>query len=131
MLLALAVQLDLRTRAIDFSNAFATAPMPKGSKVYVEMPRGFEEDGKVFLLKKSLYGQLDAPRLFYDYLHDKLVKELGFQVSSNDRCMFHRPGLVAVVYVDDVLFFLKDNAIIDKAISELETKFELTKDDED
>jgi hypothetical protein len=35
--------------------------------------------------------------------------------------MFHKPGLVAVVYVDDMLFFSKDNAVIDKAISELET----------
>jgi hypothetical protein len=42
--------------------------------------------------------------------------------------MFHKPGLVAVVYVDDMLFFSKDNAVIDKAISELEAKFEITKD---
>jgi hypothetical protein len=128
MLMALAVQLKLHTRAIDISNAFVTSPMPAGSKVYVEMPRDFEEDGKVFLLKKSLYGQKEAPALFFSYLRDKLVNDLGFQESSNDRCMFHKPGLVAVVYLDDMLFFSKDNAIIDQAISELETRFEITKD---
>jgi hypothetical protein len=76
-----------------------------------------------------LYGQKEAPALFFNYLRDKLVKEMGFQVSSNDRCMFHKPGLVAVVYVDDVLFYSKDNETITKVISELETKFKIIKDE--
>ena len=87
------------------------------------------EDGKVFRLKKSLYGQRAAPALFFNYLRDKFVKELGYKQSEHDRCMFYRPGLIAVAYVDDILFFSKSKDVVDNAIAEMETKFEITKDD--
>ena len=69
MCLSLANQQNLKTRAIDISNAFCTAPLDpeKDKDVYVEMPRGFDtkgnpfrKKGKVYKLKKSLYGMCDA-----------------------------------------------------------------------
>ena len=60
--------MKLKTLSIDFSNAFAQADMPADKMVYLHMPRGFvpeEGFGKkmVLMLKKSLYGQAEAPRL--------------------------------------------------------------------
>ena len=119
MLLTLAVQHKLKTQAIDISNAFVTAPLESDTPIYVEMPKGFEEPGKVLLLKKSLYGLRQSPRLFYNYLTDTF-KELGFEVSENDACMFNKAGIMVVAYVDDILFFSKDSDLINKTISELE-----------
>jgi hypothetical protein len=45
--------------------------------------------------------------------------------------MFYKSGLVAVAYVDSILFFARDNASIIKAIAEMEAKFEITKDEAD
>ena len=46
---------------------------------------------------------------------------------KSDQCLFQKPGISAVVYVDDILFFAKDSNIIDENIAALEKIFELTK----
>jgi hypothetical protein len=38
MLLTMAVQLNLKTRALDISNAFVTAPLGPDEQYYIEMP---------------------------------------------------------------------------------------------
>jgi hypothetical protein len=60
-----------------------------------------------------------------------MVNKLGFRVSTNDMCLFSKPGIVALVYVDDILFFSKSNELISKEIENLEKTFEITKDAED
>ena len=68
MLLSLAVQLNLKTRACDINNAFLCSPMEEGQNVYVEMPRGYEQEGKVYKLKKSLYGLRTSSADFFSFL---------------------------------------------------------------
>jgi hypothetical protein len=46
-------------------------------------------------------------------------------------CLFHKPGIVALVYVDDILFFSKNNEAISKEIIALEKTFKITKDNKD
>eukprot|EP00957_Ditylum_brightwellii_P176802 13467364-Ditylum_brightwellii.AAC.1 len=61
--------LQLKTRSTDFSNAFAQVDM-KGETVYISPPPvmgGFPRE-KVLKLSKSLYGQADNPRMWYDNL---------------------------------------------------------------
>ena len=50
--MTLAVQLKLKTRTVDVSNAFCTSPIPEGREIYVEPPQGFAQEGKVLRLKK-------------------------------------------------------------------------------
>jgi len=82
MCLSLANQQNLKTRAIDISNAFCTAPLDpeKDKDVYVEMPRGFDtkgnpfrKKGKVYKLKKSLYGMRNASRVYWNHLKKVLT----------------------------------------------------------
>lgn len=69
LLLILTAQLGLATRQVDYTAAFVHADIDKPpdydrmseaekakAGVYVDMPRGFAEPGKVLKLKKSLYG---------------------------------------------------------------------------
>eukprot|EP00957_Ditylum_brightwellii_P007917 599333-Ditylum_brightwellii.AAC.1 len=65
--------LQLKTRFTDFINAFAQADM-KGKPFYITPPpmmSGFPSD-KVLKLNKSLYGQADFPRMWYNKLRANL-----------------------------------------------------------
>ena len=63
MLLALEVHLGLASCQVDYTSAFAHADL--SDEVYVEMPQGFRQDGKVLRLKKSLYGLRQSPLNFF------------------------------------------------------------------
>ena len=68
-MLVLTIILGLETQQIDFSNAFAQADLPK--PVYLELPQDFPEangQNMVLQLHKSLYGQIEAPKLWYEKL---------------------------------------------------------------
>eukprot|EP00985_Skeletonema_marinoi_P022130 scaffold13940_cov215-Skeletonema_marinoi.AAC.1 len=116
MMLILATQLDLRSYSADVSCAFLHSDID--SEVYVEMPRGFKQPGKCLRLLKSLYGLRQAPRLFWKYL-TKSMEECGIKQSCLDPCLFIGEKVVAVCYVDDILFFAKDEADIEKLMVEL------------
>ena len=77
LMLILQYILGLQSQNIDFTNAFAQADIPSGDPVFIELPRDFMSDvGKhdVFLkLKKSLYGQAKAARLWYEKLRNGLL----------------------------------------------------------
>jgi hypothetical protein len=66
-MLVLSIILNLATKQVDYTIAFVHAPIDKDTKwdqmtleeqarsgIYVQMPRGISEPGKVLKLKKSL-----------------------------------------------------------------------------
>ena len=99
--------LGLQSQSIDFTNAFAQADIPIGEPVLIELPRYFKSDGVqhdvVPKLKKSLYGQAQAARLWYEKLWNDLL-ERGFVVSKVDPCLFMYKTVICVVYLYDCLF---------------------------
>ena len=127
MMLILATQLNLATYSADVSCAFLHSDID--SEVYVEMPRGFQKEGKVLKLLKSLYGLRQSPRLFWKYLTESMRK-CGLEQSHLDPCLFIGEKIVAVAYVDDILFFSKDEADISKLMVDLrDTGLMLEKED--
>ena len=109
----------MQSQSIDFTNAFAQADIPSGEPVFIELPRYFKSDGgqnDVFLrLKKSLYGQSKAARLWYEKLINGLL-EPGFVMSKLDPCLFMSKTVICVVYVDGCLFWARSQ-------TNLETRF--------
>ena len=63
-MLILEVLLGLKSKQGDVTAAFLHADIEEGEEVFVEMPRGFRQDGKVLKLKKTLYGCRQSPELF-------------------------------------------------------------------
>ena len=125
LLLALSLVLGLVTRQVDYTAAFLHADIDKDpnwdglsdkeraqSGVYVEMPRGFGQPGKVLKLKKSLYGLKQSPRNFFLHLKGKL-EATGFHQSDADACLFISDRVICLVYVDDTLFFSPRQSFID------------------
>ena len=72
LMLILQCILGLQSQSIDFTNAFAQEDIPSGEPVFIELTRDFKIDGGqhdvVIKLKKILYGQAKATRLWYEKL---------------------------------------------------------------
>ena len=111
--------LGLQSQSIDFTNAFAQAYIPSGEPVFIELPRYFKIDGwqhdVVLKLKKSLYGQAKAARLWYENFRNGLL-ERGFVVSKVDPYVFISKTVICVVYVDDCLFWARSKSDIDNVM---------------
>jgi hypothetical protein len=132
LMLILSVILGLSTTQVDYTAAFVHAEIDKDpnwdsmseeerkrSGVYIEMPRGFKEEGKVLKLRKSLYGLKQSPRNFFLHLKSKL-ESIGFQNNEEvDPCLFVSEKVVCLVYVDDTLFYSSKQEYIDEAIKKL------------
>ena len=112
--------LGLKSQSIDFKNAFAQVDIPIGEPVFIELPRDFKSDGGqhdvVLKSKKSLYGQAEAARLWYEKLRNGLL-ERGFVMSKVDPSLFMSKTVSFVVYVDDCLFWALSQSEIDNVMN--------------
>ena len=90
------------------------------TEVFVEMPQGFAEAGKVLRLQKSLYSLRQLPRNFFLHLKEKLeLPHIGFKQSALDPCLFISDKVLCLVYVDDTLFFSPKQEYINAIVQKL------------
>ena len=134
MLLCLSLSQGLKTRQVDFSNAFVQAELKRDEFIYIDVPKGFETDSDegtmVLKLKRSLYGLVQAPLYWNNHLKSGFEKA-GLKQSVSDPCMFYGDGVIALTYVDDVLFFSKTDSNIDGKIKVLQDKgYKMTVEDD-
>ena len=61
MLMAIATRFDLKILQYDAINAFINTPL--NETIYIRMPMGYKEKGKVLYLHKALYGLRKLPLL--------------------------------------------------------------------
>ena len=104
MVLTMSILQRWPTRQIDFVLAYAQADV-ENDRMYMQIPKGCEVNSKqaaewVLKLKKNLYGQKQAGRVWNKYLVAKL-KDIGFVQSEVDECVFFKSGYVYVLYTDD------------------------------
>jgi hypothetical protein len=71
-------------------------------------------------VNKSVYGIKQAPRNFFQFLVDELALE-GLKQFNSSPCLFFSPKVIVIVYVDDILFFSKDDAEIDRVTNNLKS----------
>jgi hypothetical protein len=84
----------------------------------------------VLRLKRSLYGQKDAPRIFFNFLKENLIK-CHYTQSACDPCLFFSTNVICLVYVDDCLFFARSQQAIDESIEAIKaTGMELNVEDD-
>jgi hypothetical protein len=72
----------------------------------------------VLKLHFSLYGMHQSPQIFYKYLEEKLCAQ-GLLLSELDPCLFVGNKVIAVLHVDDVLLYAKDESHIYSLLEEL------------
>jgi hypothetical protein len=131
IMLILTLILNLSTKQVDYTAAFMHAPIDRDpnwenlsedegqqSGVYIEMPRGLNEQGKVIKLKKSLYGLKQSLRNFFLHLKEKL-EEVGLRQSESDACLFISDKVICPVYLDGTLLYSPKQEFIDEIIAKL------------
>ena len=131
IMLIISVLNNLKTRQVDYVQAFPQASLSEGENVFMEIPRGYNYEGAtsddyVLKLRKNLYGLKQAAYNWHELLKAGLLK-LGFKQSEHEPCLFLKKDITCLLYVDDTLFFSKSDDIIDSHINSLKTLgFDLT-----
>ena len=79
------------------------------------------------ILKKGLYGTIQAAKLWYSKLLSTLEK-LGHTLNPNDTCVFNKMDdngkqITLGVHVHDLLYTTFSKNVIDKEVAELEEEF--------
>jgi Reverse transcriptase (RNA-dependent DNA polymerase)/DNA N-6-adenine-methyltransferase (Dam) len=106
-LLSIALETDMQVTHFDVKSAFLHGEL--NATVYLSQPPGFVTKGKerhVYQLNKSLYGLIEANRVWNEVLDDILLLA-GFARLRSEVCVYRKddPGgsIFVAVYVDDIL----------------------------
>lgn len=95
----------------------------------MEQLRGFGQDDRVCLLKKSLYGLKQASRQWNKRIVKFLI-DFGFKQSWADLCVFayeeENDIMYLLMYVDDGLICSNNSNMVNKLLNELHIEFEIT-----
>jgi hypothetical protein len=130
MILILSILLKWHTRQIDFILAYPQAPLK--TPLYMEVPKGVnlqnlprQPKEYVLELKKNLYGQKQAGRVWYKYLTQGQLN-IGFIQSNIDECVFYQRGMIFLVYVDDGIIAGPSEKDIKQVIIDLQATFDIS-----
>ena len=66
----------------------------------------------VWKLNKSIYGLKQSGRNWNFHLN-RLLLELGFVKCEGDPCVYHKPGVILAVYVDDLLLVGEEGPVLE------------------
>ena len=121
-MLRLSINQDWDTRQVYFSNVFVWDTLVKdfylALSYYFDSDTGEDRANMAMKINKSLYGLVQASVYWYNHLR-VAFEAISFKPSSLDPCMFFGRGIIALIYVDDVLLFVPDQDNIDEVIKEL------------
>jgi hypothetical protein len=108
------------TKQINFVLAYTQADVE--CELYIAIPKGIKMGGiaqdYVRKLKKNLFGQKQAGRVWNQHLVDKL-KEVCFIPSEVDECLFYKGKSVFVLYTDDSILTGPDLQELDDIVQEM------------
>ncbi|KAG7599419.1 Integrase catalytic core [Arabidopsis suecica] len=129
VVLSLATNLSWDLWQMDVKNAFLQGELE--DDVYMTPPPGLEDTidpGKVWRLRKAIYGLKQSPRAWYHKL-SRTLKDHGFKKSESDHTLFtlrSSQGIVVVlIYVDDLIISGDNNEGIASTKSFLKSTFDI------
>jgi hypothetical protein len=131
ILLAICVLLGWVTAQSDVYVAFLNSTLEE--TLYVMPPPPMKvPPGHAWLLIKSLYRLVQAPRVWYNLLTSEL-QQIDFCVSAYDLCIYihNRKALIISVHVDDIRIYAANDQIIVEFRNNLSDKFAITSKDPD
>lgn len=130
ILLVVVNQFNWELQQLDVKTAFLNGDLEE--TIFMDQPKGYVKDGeegKVCLLKKSLYGLKQSPRQ-WNRKFDEQMRKIGFVRSLfDDRIYIKKKGSTPVaymlLYVDDMLLPGPSMAEIPKVKTDLMSSFEM------
>lgn len=128
--LTLALIHGWHTRQYDFVLAYPQADVE--TELYMDVPRGYKvpKGGRskdyCMKVKKNLYGQRQAGRVWNRHLHNGLIGA-GFVSSDVDQCLYFRDSTILLIYVDDCLMIDPDLEKVQRAFEDIKAQgFDMT-----
>ena len=77
----------------------------------------------------NLYGQKQAGKVWYQYVAQKLIKEVGFVQSEIDECIFYKGSVIYALYTDDSILAGPDENERKKVVQEIKNaKLDITEE---
>jgi Reverse transcriptase (RNA-dependent DNA polymerase) len=117
LILALSALENYYCVGVDVRNAYLYGKLDK--KIYMRHPKGFKargQENKVICLQHALYGLKQAGLAWWKELNSSM-NELGFQHLVSDAGLFvckdYKEIIIAIVYVNNAMFFGKNKAQVD------------------
>jgi len=132
VLLAIAVQCNLKAIQFDVSTAYLNSDLEKTT--YMRIPDGLEVNDKnaVLKLNKAIYGLKQSGRCWNRKFED-FLKNLGFLQSNADKCVYiatiDNKKIYLALYVDDGLILAPDTNVLNKITDSLKLEFHITTSD--
>ncbi|CAI7781772.1 unnamed protein product [Closterium sp. NIES-54] len=128
ILLAIAAMNLKKLRQIDVANAFLYTPVD--AEIFDELPHGSNADpNHDCQLEKSLYGIKQAPRLWQQHFHARVIR-IGFLQLPHDQGMYRLTKgidyIILTFYVDDLLYIGSTDDITTWFEGELQQNLTLT-----
>jgi hypothetical protein len=123
--MAIAARFDLELKQYDAVNAFMNAQLE--TPVYMRMPPGYRENGKVYRLNKALYGLRISPLLWQRTLTCALA-DLGFQTIPHEPCCMIKNSILIFFYVDDIVlaYRKRDESEAKRLIGRLQDRYTIS-----
>ena len=141
LILVKCVKTKIRGMQADSKNAFLKSKMPKNIKVYLKpakaimdvlrrrRPKEYQTKwkGKVWLLKKSLYGLDISPNLWYN-LVKAILASLNIYPSEDNPALYasKERNIIINSHVDDFLLWSNNQKILGKIKKTLKEKIQMT-----
>ena len=107
VLIALSTNFNWDLLQYDVKNVFLNGDLKE--EVYMKLPPGYykSEDSVICKLKKSIYGQKQSPKAWFDKFSGSL-RDVGYYQCYNDHALFIKRGAsgkvsILLVYVDDII----------------------------
>jgi hypothetical protein len=117
----------------DVSTAFLHASLPSSAKIYIVPPPSERRVGRLWRLRKALYGLREAPRLFQEFLAATLIRHGFTRLVADPQLYEHNTtGALVSIFADDILICCaaSDLQKVKEAISaEMKVKWGTTIDD--
>ena len=123
LVLTLTAVLGWHSKQLDYVAAYPQAPVER--ELYMKIPAGItlrhgRHEDYILKLHKNVYGQKQAGRVWFEYLRDKLSKEVGFTQSRIDSCLFYRGRTIGILYTNDSILAGPDSKDINAAVAAIQ-----------
>lgn len=106
-----ALQQNWNVRQLDIPSAFLNGKLE--SEVYIKIPDGLNEDrNKVLKLNRALYGLKESPKCWNNKFNE-IMKDLDFERSQYDFCLYTKEDVWLIVFVDDLIITGDKNKVQD------------------
>ena len=104
---------NLKAEIVDIETAFLYGNLEE--EIFMKQPQGLKymesesdtDNEHVLVLKRSIYGLVQASRQFFKKLRDVLIEKMRFEKCLIDQCLLSRKGesgiLIICLYIDDTM----------------------------